>query len=94
MARILGLDIGARTVKALLLESSLRGFAVRAYHEAPIDEQAGLAGALTALQAGKQLAADQVVVAVPGAAVATHLLTLPFTDLKRIDSTIGFEVEG
>ncbi|HEY3445714.1 MAG TPA: type II secretion system protein GspL [Myxococcales bacterium] len=139
MARILGLDIGARTVKALLLESNLRGFAVRAYYEAPVDPSAGtadgagqasssgagatvvtaipapagsaaagaaaapapasgpwpgLAAALSALQAGKQLAADQVVVAVPGAAVAMHLLTLPFTDPRRIESTIAFEVEG
>ncbi|MGC4113963.1 MAG: type II secretion system protein GspL [Myxococcales bacterium] len=133
MARILGLDIGARTVKALLLESNLRGFAVRAYHEAPVDAAApaaeasaaaagqsatvvtavpppgeagsegaapasgpwaGVAAALASLQAQKQLAADQVVVAVPGSAVAMHLLTLPFTDPKRIDSTLGFEVEG
>lgn len=94
MARILGLDMGTRTVKALVLESSLRGFTLRGYHEAPVEEGTGLAGALASLRAGDQLAADQVVVAVPGASVATHLITLPFTDAKRIDSTIAFEVEA
>lgn len=94
MARILGLDLGARSVKALLLESSFRGFAVRSFTEVRLDEESGLAGALAALQAGKHLAADQVVVAVPGCSVATHVLTLPFVDARRIEQTIGFEVEA
>jgi general secretion pathway protein L len=94
MARILGLDIGTRSVKALLLESTFRGYTVSAFTEAKIDEQGGLAGALAQLQAGRHLAADQVVVAVPGCGVATQLLTLPFADPRRIEATIGFEVEG
>ncbi|MGI5863433.1 MAG: pilus assembly protein PilM [Myxococcales bacterium] len=94
MARILGLDIGARSVKALLLESSFRGFTVRSFTEARLDEETGLKGALASLQANKHLAADQVVVAVPGCGVATQVLTLPFTDARRIEATIGFEVEG
>ena len=94
MARILGLDIGARSVKALLLESTFRGFTVRSFTEARLDEETGLKGALASLQANKHLAADQVVVAVPGCGVATQVLTLPFADARRIEATIGFEVEG
>lgn len=94
MARILGLDIGARSVKALLLESNLRGFVVRGFSEARLDGEGGLAAALASLQAEKHLTADQVVVALPGASVATHQLTLPFTDPRRIEATIAFEVEG
>ena len=86
MARILGLDIGARTVKALLLESNLRGFAVRDYHASPLPDAAALPAALAALQAGGQLAADQVVVSVPGALVGGELaagLQLPY-DLSEV----------
>jgi general secretion pathway protein L len=38
--------------------------------------------------------ADVVVVALPGAGAATHRLSLPFSDLRRLEQTLGFEVEG
>ncbi len=37
---------------------------------------------------------DSVVVALPGAGVSSSVVTLPFTDPRRIEQTIGFEVEG
>ena len=94
MARILGLDIGAFSVKALLVESNFRGFVVRSFAEAKIDPETGVKGALAQLNANRSLAADQVVVAPPGTQVATHLMALPFTDVRKIEQTLGFEVEG
>jgi general secretion pathway protein L len=94
MARILGLDIGARSVKALQLESSFRGFEVRAFAQAKVDPEGGVKAALAALKEGGHLAGDQIVVALPGCGVATHLLTLPFADPRRIEATLGFEVES
>lgn len=95
MARILGLDIGARSLKALILESSFRGYQVSSFAEHKLDEgPQGLAGALATLKQQGKLAADQVVVALPGSTATSLLLTLPFADAKRIEATIGFEVEG
>ncbi|MFN7133293.1 MAG: pyridoxal-phosphate dependent enzyme, partial [Myxococcales bacterium] len=94
MSRILGLDLGAHSVKALLLESNFRSFTVRSFTEVKLQPETGLKGALEALKADGKLAADQVIVATPGCSVATHLLTLPFTDPRRIEATLGFEVEG
>jgi general secretion pathway protein L len=94
MARILGLDIGSRSVKALLLESTFRVYSVRSFNEARIEAEGGLEAALKSLQAAKHLSADQVVVALPGSTVTTQLLTMPFADARRIQATIGFEVEG
>ncbi|HTN53197.1 MAG TPA: type II secretion system protein GspL, partial [Anaeromyxobacter sp.] len=37
---------------------------------------------------------DDAVVALPGAGTAAHVVTLPFTDARRIEQTISFEVEG
>ncbi len=94
MSRILGLDLGAYSVKALLLESNFRSFTVRAFTEVKLNPETGLKGALETLKAGGHLAADQEVVAAPGCSVATHVITLPFSDPRRIEATLGFEVEG
>ncbi|MGZ3461785.1 MAG: pilus assembly protein PilM, partial [Archangium sp.] len=99
MARILGLDLGSHSVKGLLLDGSSRTSAVTAYAEvrraAEGERQETLRAALRELLARPELqGADQVVVALPGPSLATHQLTLPFTDPKRIESTIPFEVES
>ncbi|HEX8538031.1 MAG TPA: pilus assembly protein PilM, partial [Cystobacter sp.] len=99
MARILGLDLGSHAVKGLLLDTSTRGAAVKAFAEvrraAEGDRQETLRQALRALLEHQELSnPDQVVVALPGPTLATHQLFLPFTDPKRIEATIPFEVES
>ncbi len=100
---ILGIDLGARAVKAVLLESTFRGFVVldaaRAPVPAPEAEDASplvarQAAALHALLAERGWRVDEAMVAFPGAAASSHVITLPFTDPRRIEQTIGFEVEG
>jgi general secretion pathway protein L len=100
--RILGLDIGTRSVKAVLVESAYRGFTVSATARAPVPDAAGAdapplgdrqAEAVKALLADGALAFDTAIVALPGAS-ASHVLTLPFTDPRRIEQTVGFEVES
>src|SRR6266702_5326905 len=99
--RILGLDLGATAVRAIVLESSYRTFAVAAAAAVPVapaseggpslrDRQ--LEAARTLL-AAPELAYDTALVAVPGAS-ALHVVTLPFTDPRRIEASVGFEVEG
>jgi general secretion pathway protein L len=97
MARILGLDLGGYSVKAVVHDASLRGSQVKAYAEivrSEGDRQESLRLALRQLFANPALQADQVVVAVPGPGVTTHQLQLPFIDPKRLDATVGFEVEA
>ena len=98
--RILGIDLGAHLVKAVLLESTYRGYAVLGHGSALVEPPAEgttlLARQVTALEA---LIADRgwkvgdAVAALPGAGLSSSIVTLPFTDLRRIEQTIGFEVE-
>jgi general secretion pathway protein L len=97
--RILGLDLGARSVKAVLLETTLRGFEVAAAADVPVPQGAETlrerqGAAVRELLAGPPWRADSVVAAVPGVAAASHLVTLPFTDARRIEQTVQFEVEA
>ncbi len=102
--KILGLDLGARSVKAVLLEGSFRGFAVAdsasvplppaGPPDAPVPLAARRSQAVRALVEGRGWSFDHAVVALPGAGVSSNVVTLPFADPKRIEQTVGFEVEG
>jgi general secretion pathway protein L len=99
--RILGIDLGARSVKAVLLESTYRGYAVLEHGGAVLaPESEGVpllarqAAALEALVATRGWKFQESVAALPGTGVASSVITLPFTDPRRIEQTIGFEVEG
>ncbi len=96
MARILGLDIGARTVKAVLLEVAYRSFVVGASRQAPVSEgEEPLRDRQVAAVRGliEGLVFDTAMVALPGVSAAHHV-TLPFTDPRRVEQTVGFEVES
>lgn len=99
MARILGLDLGSYSVKGVLLESNIRGYATKAYAEvrraAEGDRAETLRAAVRELLAHPTLqGAEQVIVALPGPALMTHTFTLPFVDPKRIEAALPFEVES
>jgi general secretion pathway protein L len=98
---MLGLDLGARAVKGVLLESSYRGFTVVGHAIvplAPASEGEPLlsrqAAALSRLLGEQGWHPDGCVATVPGATLASHVITLPFTDPRRIAQTLAFEVEA
>ncbi|MBK7861654.1 MAG: pilus assembly protein PilM [Archangiaceae bacterium] len=91
MARILGLDLGAYSVKGVLLETAMRSSTLR--HFAEVRHTGDLKAAVTELLGKSFGLIDQVVVSVPGLSMATHPIALPFSDPKRIESTLAFEVE-
>ncbi len=98
--RILGIDLGAHAVKAVLLESTYRGFAVLGHGAAevpPGPEGASLVSrqlaALQALLEARGWKVADAVAALPGTGLSSTIVTLPFTDLRRIEQTIAFEVE-
>ncbi|MCC6620254.1 MAG: pilus assembly protein PilM [Deltaproteobacteria bacterium] len=97
--KIIGLDIGSWSVKATVLESSLRRVSLVGFHEhhLPVDASGQtmpgeLPAAVRATLAG--LDVDVVATAVPGVQVLTRELDLPFSDEKRIAPVLGFQLEG
>ena len=99
---ILGLDLGSRRVKAVLIETTLRGFTVAGVGEAPVlpagdgapPAAERISTALRDLLADRRWPGDVAEVAsLPGVA-ASHLVTLPFTDARRIEQTVQYEVEA
>ena len=94
MARILGLDLGAHSIKVILLETTFRGASIAARSELERDDGFDFSRLIAHLRMHNEMGADQIIVAAPGASVATQHLSLPFTDTRRVEATLGFEVES
>jgi general secretion pathway protein L len=99
MAQVsVGLDLGQDTVKRVRLRSTFRQVEVLDATSVPLprDERPypeRLAEALTSLfgAGGEE---QLVTTGLPGDAVSLRLLRLPFADPRRIQQTIGYELEG
>ncbi|MFT7622706.1 MAG: type IV pilus assembly protein PilM [Myxococcota bacterium] len=96
--KIIGLDIGSFSVKVSTLSTSFRSYAWEGYREFEIPHagrgRPERAAAQVLADLGKQVQGAVVVTAVPGDRVMTRFMELPFADPKRIDSVLGFELEG
>jgi general secretion pathway protein L len=95
MHRIVGLDLAADKVRLVALESGFRGFSVLEARSVPLPDGGTpgerLKAALAQLPRSED---DTIAVALPGAQVASHVVTLPFTDARRIERVLPAEVEG
>lgn len=90
----LALDVGPTTLRAALVERTLRTQRVLGLYASPRTPGGDLASDVRALAATHGIAWDQVVSALPGDAVTHRILSLPFSDRKRLDQTIPFELES
>ena len=99
---VIGLDLGSRCVKAAVLKGSFRGYEVEDFLSlepelpedgSPPDAAAVFAAARAILDTIDQPQA-QIVVGLPAERVSTWLLEMPFSDRRRLEATLPFEVEN
>lgn len=103
---ILGLDIGVTSVKGVRITRNFRGIRLLDVFEAPVAmsdsdnpkhhplQQAQIA-TLSELVASEQIKkGDLIALALSGDFISTRELTLPFTDLKKIEQVAPYEVES
>lgn len=97
---IIGLDIGTWSIKVAVLESTLRGTTLVDFIEQPIPRGPGGdpvdpdVGAHVGLALRGVVDWDGIAAAVPGHQVITRQIELPFSDDRRIQSVLGFQLEG
>jgi general secretion pathway protein L len=99
MHRNVGLDWAQDSLRVATLQSGFRGFAVQDVRSAPLPAEGTpeerLRAGLAALELTPPLGPnDSLAVALPGALAATHLVTLPFSEPRRIEQVLPAEVEG
>ena len=95
---VCGIDIGAFSIKFVVFDVGFRQNVFRgAFEELVTDGPAPLQERqLEALREGlTRVSSDAMLyVAMPGDALSIRALELPFTDPRKIDQVIGFELEG
>jgi general secretion pathway protein L len=104
---ILGIDLGAWSVKVAVLQAGFKRTQLMAYHERrlppptprpagePEESLASRAGvALEGLLAEQRLESEFTFVALPGDQSVLRLLSFPFADAKQIAQTVSYEFEG
>lgn len=98
---VIGLDRGTCAVKAVILERSFRGYEVKGVRSLPVPQDGSGPPSEEAIQAVvealvQEFNPDQVgyVVAASGADVSAQMISLPFTDQRRIEQTLPFELEN
>jgi Tfp pilus assembly PilM family ATPase len=99
MHRTVGLDWAQDALRVATLQSGFRGFAIQEVRVSPLPAEGTpaerLKSAVDQLGLAPPLGPDDTVaVALPGALVSSHLLTLPFVDTKRIAQVLPAEVES
>ena len=92
--RILGLDIGHDSVKAVQVTRGLKGFRVtNAAVITVTNEESGLSGALSAIFDNPSFRGSACVTSLPLKYCSFRTLLLPFRERKKIRQTIAFEME-
>ncbi len=98
--KIIGLDIGSYSIKAARLESSFSGFELEAFYEKPLPRESGppseevITSTLRELVSEGEMDGYTFITSLPGNQISTRIISLPFTEEKKIDQVVGFEVEG
>ncbi|HEX4337882.1 MAG TPA: pilus assembly protein PilM [Polyangiaceae bacterium] len=94
MAKIIGIDIQNRHVRAVLLVTSYRKITLQALSEIDRTQTPGLDEAVQACLVPLVPHSDAVAVAVDGDVAFIHRLRLPPTALKQLSEVIPFELEA
>ena len=92
--RTLALDVGGSTLRAAVVETTLRTHRVLGVYNGHRTPDGELGVDLRAFLAHHAIQWDEVVSALPGTSVTHRVLRLPFHDRRRLDQTVAFELES
>ncbi|MBW2648730.1 MAG: pilus assembly protein PilM, partial [Deltaproteobacteria bacterium] len=91
--KILGLDIGRNSIKAVLVTAGLKGYEITGMSLIDIDEMGGVEEALKKLFENDAFRNNLCVTSLPSKSFSFRNIRLPFKDRKKIDKTIAYELE-
>jgi len=95
---ICGIDVGAYSIKFAFLEVGFRTHRLRGLLETPVPpgEAPLLHRQLDAVREGLAQVSSEVTpfFALPGDQLSVRVLELPFSDSRKIDQVVGYELEG
>lgn len=95
MPQVVGLDIGATSVKAAVFERGFRGLELTGFHRKDFEpgDPAGLPRALAGLAQELPAGSATIVSRMAGDRISFRLLQFPMADPRKLEQVIPFEVE-
>jgi type IV pilus assembly protein PilM len=91
--RILGLDIGSTSIKAVEVDTAFGRFEIHEYHEVRVNPGESAIAVAGGLVRGLPKTPDRVIVPLRANRVTIRNLRLPTRDKKAIQSSVAFELE-
>ncbi len=91
--RILGLDIGSTSIKAVEVDTAFGRFEIHEYHEVRVNPGESSIGVAGAMVRSLPKTPDRIVVPLRANRVTLRNLKLPTRDKKAIQSSVAFELE-
>lgn len=98
--KIIGIDLGAYSVKVLYLERRLQEYQILDYVEhaynlhSRLSHEEMVAAELEQIFAAHSRDADVVSMSFPGQFLSSRVIELPFTNTKKLNQIVEFEIEG
>lgn len=99
MQRVIGLDIGSYSVKAVEIVNTFKSYEIANFYEnviPQIDEvppDAVIPASMEQLFKENNLEADRIITAMPGQYISSRILSFNFSDAKKIETAIFSEIE-
>ncbi|NRA67968.1 MAG: pilus assembly protein PilM [Pseudobacteriovorax sp.] len=99
MQKVIGLDIGSYSIKAVEIVNTFKSYEVTNFYETVIPNLEGVPldaivpVCMEQLFQEHNLQADRIITAMPGQFISSRVLPFPFADPRKIEATIGVEVE-
>lgn len=99
MQRVIGLDIGSYSIKAVEILNTLKSYEIVNFYENVIPHLDGVPMDAVAPSCMEQLfrennlEADRIVTAMPGQFISSRVVTLGFSDPRKVEASVYAEVE-
>lgn len=99
MQKVIGLDIGSYSIKAVEIVNSFKSYEITNFYEVVIPYQDGvepdvlIPQTMEKLFKENNLHADRVLTAMPGQYISSRMIPLPFTDARKVDAAVMSEIE-
>jgi type IV pilus assembly protein PilM len=99
MQKVIGLDIGSFSIKAVEIINSFKSYQIQNFYELEMDYREGvekdvvLAECLDKLFRDNNLQADRILTAMPGQYISSRILPTTFSDPRKIGMAVLAEIE-
>ena len=94
MSLVLGLDIGASAIKAVLMEDILQGEVIRKFYHHPYGNQTREEALQYFFESVVSEDYDRLVVSLKGYEGSVRIVELPFKDHRKVSSVLPYELEN